>query len=203
MTQRENDVTQALISASAGDQLAGDLLWQMTYQELHRIAQRHLYRERADHTLSATALVHEAYLRLVDQDRIEWQNRAHFFSVASQVCRRILVDYARKRRAQKRGGARARVTLDDAAASVDGESDEILALHEALERLAVLDQRLAKLVECRYYGGLSEIETAEVLGVSERTVRRDWLKAKGWIYQQLYGPPSGGEGAAAGRAEPA
>ncbi len=173
MTQRENDVTQALISASAGDQLAGDLLWQMTYQELHRIAQRHLYRERADHTLSATALVHEAYLRLVDQDRIEWQNRAHFFSVASQVCRRILVDYARKRRAQKRGGARARVTLDDAAASVDGESDEILALHEALERLAVLDQRLAKLVECRYYGGLSEIETAEVLGVSERTVRRD------------------------------
>jgi len=190
MTNREHDVTQALISASAGDRLAADVLWQMTYEELHRIAKRHLYRERPDHTLSATALVHEAYIRLVDQDRIEWQNRAHFFSVASQVCRRILVDYARKRRAQKRGGIRARVTLDDAVATVDGESDEILALHEALERLAVIDQRLAKLVECRYYGGLSEVETAEVLGISERTVRRDWLKAKGWIYHQLYGAAS-------------
>jgi RNA polymerase sigma factor (TIGR02999 family) len=185
MRQREHDVTQALIGAAAGDKEAADILWQLTYDELHRIAQRHLMRERPDHTLSATALVHEAYIRLVDQDRIEWQNRAHFFSVASQVCRRILVDYARKRRAQKRGSAPARVTLEDNLASVDNQTEEILALNEALDHLAVIDERLAKLVECRYFGGLSEQETAEALGVSERTVRRDWVKAKGWLYQFL------------------
>jgi len=181
----DHAVTQALVGAAAGDKEAADRLWQLTYDELRQIAQRHLLSERADHTLSATALVHEAYLRLVGQQDIDWQNRAHFFGVASKVCRRILVDHARRRLAQKRGGERGRVTLNSGMVAVQGQSDEILALNEALERLTELNERLARLVECRYFGGLSEDQTAEVLGVSVRTVRRDWVKAKGWLYTQI------------------
>jgi RNA polymerase sigma factor (TIGR02999 family) len=187
MTDRKHAVTRALIDAAAGDEAAAADLWELTYEELRAIAQRYLYRERADHTLSATALVHEAYLRLVDQTRIEYRDRAHFFAVASKVCRRILVDYARRRSAEKRGGARVKVTLDDAAAMIDAQSDELLALNEALDRLSALNERLGQVVEMRYFGGLSEEETAEILDVTTRTVRRDWVKAKGFLYDALYG----------------
>lgn len=182
---KEHAVTRALSSAAAGDRESQDRLWQLTYAELHQIAQRHLLGERPDHTLSATALVHEAYMRLVGQRDIDWQDRAHFFGVASKVCRRILVDHARRRLAQKRGGARGRVTLDSNMIAVNSQSDELLALNEALERLSQLNERLSQIVECRYFGGLSEEQTAEVLDISVRTVRRDWVKAKGWLYTQL------------------
>lgn len=187
MSDRKHAVTRALIDAASGDEGAASDLWELTYEELRVIAQRYLYRERPDHTLSATALVHEAYLRLVDQTRIEYRDRAHFFAVASKVCRRILVDYARRRSAEKRGGARVKVTLDDAAAMIDAQSDELLALNEALDRLGALNERLGQVVEMRYFGGLSEEETAEILGVTTRTVRRDWVKAKGFLYDALYG----------------
>lgn len=182
---RDHAVTQALAGAVSGDKKAQDRLWDLTYDELRQIAQRHLLGERPDHTLSATALVHEAYMKLVGQQDIDWQDRAHFFGVASKVCRRILVDHARRRLAQKRGGKRGRVTLDPSMVAVSGQTDEILALNEALERLAVLNERLASIVECRYFGGLSEEQTADVLGISVRTVRRDWVKAKGWLFTQL------------------
>ena len=187
MDDRKDAVTRALKGAASGDDAASADLWELTYEELRRIAQRSLYRERSDHTLSATALVHEAYMRLVDQTRIEFRDRAHFFAVASKVCRRILVDYARRRSAEKRGGARVKVTLDDAAAIVDAQSDELIALNEALEQLSGLNERLGRVVEMRYFGGLSEEETAEILGVTTRTVRRDWVKAKGFLYDALYG----------------
>jgi RNA polymerase sigma factor (TIGR02999 family) len=183
--EKQHAVTRALASAASGDRESQDRLWHLTYAELHQIAQRHLLGERPDHTLSATALVHEAYLKLVDQRDIDWQDRGHFFGVASNVCRRILVDHARRRLAQKRGGARIKVTLDPAMVAVHGQSDEILALNEALERLSELNERLAKIVECRYFGGLSEEQTAEALGISVRTVRRDWVKAKGLLYTML------------------
>lgn len=191
MSDSKEAVTRALVGASAGDPDASAELWELTYEELRRIAARYLMRERPDHTLSATALVHEAYVRLVDQTRIQWQDRAHFFAVASNVCRRILVDYARRRGAEKRGGARAKVTLDDNSAVVDAQSDEMLALDEALDRLSELNERLGKVVVMRYYGGLSEEETAEALGVTARTVRRDWVKAKGYLYDALYGGQTG------------
>jgi RNA polymerase sigma factor (TIGR02999 family) len=191
MSDPKEAVTRALVSAAAGDQAAAIELWELTYDELRRIAQRYLYRERPGHTLSATALVHEAFLRLVDQTRIQFRDRAHFYAVASKVCRRILVDYARRRSAEKRGGPRARVTLEDSSALVDAQSDEILALNEALERLSELNERLGKVVEMRYFGGLSEEETAEALGVTTRTVRRDWVKAKGFLYDALQGGATG------------
>jgi RNA polymerase sigma factor (TIGR02999 family) len=193
MDERKDAVTRALVGAAAGDDEAAAALWDLTYEELRRIAQRYLHRERADHTLSATALVHEAYLRLVDQTRIQFRDRAHFFAVASKVCRRILVDYARRRSAEKRGGARVKVTLNDAAAMVDSQSEELLALNEALDRLSELNERLGRVVEMRFFGGLSEEETADALGVTTRTVRRDWVKAKGFLYDALYGgagPPA-------------
>lgn len=187
MDERKDAATRALIGAASGDDNAAAALWNLTYEELRRIAQRYLHRERPDHTLSATALVHEAYLRLVDQTRIQYTDRAHFFAVASKVCRRILVDYARRRSAEKRGGARVRVTLEDAAAFVDAQSDELLALNEALDQLSELNERLGRVVEMRFFGGLSEEETAEALGVTTRTVRRDWVKARGFLYETLYG----------------
>jgi len=189
MEKRDHAVTQALAGVAAGEREAADRLWQLTYDELHRIAQRHLLSERADHTLSATDLVHEAYRRLANQQDAGFNDRAHFFGVASRVCRRILVDHARRRLAQKRGGAQARVTLDAGLIAIENQSDEILALNEALERLTALNDRLVRIVECRYFTGLSEEQTAEVLNISVRTVRRDWVKARGWLYSQLYGEP--------------
>ncbi len=183
--ERQHAVTQALRDMSSGDQGAAEHLWSMTYEELRRIAYRMLQGERADHTLSGTALVHEAFVRLIGQNRVEWQDRAHFFAVAAQACRRILIDHARKHRAQKRGGGRARITIDRIQLEEERRSEDLLDLDEALQKLEALNERLSQVVEFRYFGGLSEAEIAEVLGVSERTVRRDWVKAKGWLHQEL------------------
>jgi RNA polymerase sigma factor (TIGR02999 family) len=179
----ENDVTGLLLAWRAGDRTAVDRLLPVVYDELRRIAHRQLGHERSDHTLGTTALVHEAYFKLVDQTRARWEDRAHFFAVAARVMRRILVDYARQHRAAKRGGAR--VSLDDATLLADERADTLIALDEALTRLTDVDERLGRVVECRFFGGLTEEETAEALGITARTVRRDWVKAKGWLYQAL------------------
>ena len=186
----EPEITEALAVLRRGAPDAMDRLLPLVYGELRRVAHRQLAAEPAGHTLSTTALVHEAYLRLERQTRAQWVDRAHFFAVAARVMRRVLVDYARRHWAQRRGGAgRQRVALDDAddagALTVAARADELLALDEALVRLAALDERLARVVECRFFAGLSEAETAEALGVSQRTVSRDWTMARGWLYQEL------------------
>lgn len=158
----------------------------LVYDELRRIAHRPLGRERPDHTLGTTALVHEAYLRLADQTRAQLTDRAHFFAVAARAMRRILVDYARRYRALKRGGAPARVSLSDAVLVAEQRADALVALDEALMRVAGVDERLSRVVECRFFGGLTEDETAEALAVTSHTVRRDWVKAKGWLSQALH-----------------
>lgn len=155
------------------------------YGELRRMAHRQLRAERGDHTLSTTALVHEAYLKLARLDRIDWQGRAHFFAEAARAMRRILVDYAVQRRALKRGGGRTRVTLGDAAAFTDQDADQLLALHEALDRLALERPRHAQVVECRFFAGMSLAEVADVLGLSPATVKRDWQLARAWLNREL------------------
>lgn len=165
-----------------------DRLLPAIYEELHRIAQERLYRERAGHTLSATDLVHEAYLRLVDQTQAAWRDRAHFFAAASVVMRRLLVDWARARLAQKRGGAEAPLSLDATGApdpSAPVRPDEVVALDEALDRLAARSDRQARVVECRYFAGLSIEETAEALGISPTTVKDDWRLARAWLYREV------------------
>jgi RNA polymerase sigma factor (TIGR02999 family) len=182
------DVTGLLLAWRAGDATAGEQLLPAIYDELHRQAARAMRREDGAHTLQATALVHEAYLRLVDQRRVEWRSRAHFFGVAAQMMRRVLVDHARTRLAAKRGGALQRVTLSGIDAGVDPTvSDEldVLALHDALERLAALDPEQARLVELRYFGGLGIEDTAEALGVSPATVKREWAVARAWLRREL------------------
>ncbi len=164
----------------------------LVYGELRRVAHRQLAAERRGHTLSTTAVVHEAYLRLADQRDAAWSDRAQFFALAARVMRRVLTDYARRYHAQRRGGrARRLVALDEAEEAglllAAERAEELLALDEALERLAAVEARLARVVECRVYGGLSEAETAEALGVSRRTVVRDWASARGWLYQELRG----------------
>jgi RNA polymerase sigma factor (TIGR02999 family) len=186
-TQRapRSDVTQLLLAWRGGDPSAGEQLLPAIYDELRRQAGRAMRREASMHTLQATALVHEAYLRLIDQSRVRWQNRAHFFGVAAQVMRRILVDHARGRDAAKRGGGAQRLTLNDADA-VAGESDvDVLDLHEALERLAALDPLQARLVELRYFSGLNIEETAEALDISPATVKREWAVARAWLRREL------------------
>ena len=179
-------VTDALAAARNGGPTALDRLFPLVYQELCRLAHRQLGQEVSGHTLSTTALVHEAYLRLVGQTGAPWQDRAYFFAVAATAMRRILVDHARRHRAVRRGGAdRTRVELDDVDIAVTERAAEIVALDDALERLAGLDPRQAKVVECRYFAGLTEAETAEALGISVRTVAREWLTAKGWLYREL------------------
>ena len=160
-------------------------LMSAVYRELRRLAAYYLRQERAGHTLQPTALVHEAYLHLAAQKGADWQNRAHFFSAAAQAMRRILVDYARERRAQKRGGDRQRVPPDEAFTFAEERSEDLLALDGALEKLAGLDPRQSRIVELRFFGGLTEAEIAEVLGVSEKTVKRDWSVAKAWLYAEM------------------
>jgi len=184
-TQGDGEITGLLLAWRAGDAGALDRLFPLVYDQLRRIAHQHLGRERPGHTLDTTALVHEAYLKLVDQTRVEWADRSHFFAVASQAMRRILVDYARRYRSEKRGGAPRRVSLTDAMLVAEQRADTLLAVDEALNRLAILDDRLSRVVEFRFFGGLSEAETAQVLGVTARTVRRDWAKAKGWLHRAL------------------
>ena len=177
-------VTDLLLQMRGGDTKAIDRLFPLVYQELRRLAHHQLRQERPGHTLGTTGLVHETYVRLVDQTRVEWRDRGHFLVVAAWAMRRILVDYARRNRAARRGGGSVRFTLDgDAPAEERGEM--LLALDEALERLAALDRRLGQVVEYRYFGGLTEQETADVLGVTRRTVQRDWVKARGWLYLEM------------------
>jgi RNA polymerase sigma factor (TIGR02999 family) len=180
------DVTELLQAWSGGDRAALDRLMPLVYDELKRVAARHLAGERAGHTLQATALVHEAYLKLVDQRSARWQNRAQFFAVAAQLMRRILVDHARAHAAAKRGAGATRVTLSALEETgVDQPDLDVVALDAALDRLAALDPRQARVVELRYFGGLSLEETASVVEISPATVKRDWAMARAWLYQQL------------------
>jgi RNA polymerase sigma factor (TIGR02999 family) len=179
------NITGLLAAWRAGETNALDLLFPRVYDELRRIAHRQLLRERPEHTLDTASLVHEAYIKLVDQTHVQWVDRSHFFAVATQAMRRILVDYARRHRAEKRGAGPMQVTLSDAMLVAANPADTLLAIDDALNELAAIDQRLARVVECRFFGGLTEAETAEVLGVTERTVRRDWIKAKGWLHRAL------------------
>ena len=179
------EVTDLLIAWSNGDPTALDRLMPLAYDELHRLARRSMRREPADHTLQTTALVNEAYLRLVDQRRVQWQNRAHFFAISAQLMRRILVSMARARHAHKRGSGALNVPLDDALVISKDRAAELVALDDALVELARLDPRRSQVVELRYFGGLSVKETAEVLKLSEETVMRDWSRAKAWLHLQL------------------
>lgn len=181
-----SDVTALLIEWSHGDEAALERLLPVIYDECRRIASRQLRREDRDHTLDPTALVHEAYLRLVDQRRSTWENRAQFFGVVGQVMRRILVDYARARHAQKRGGGAVLVSLDVAAdQSDDARIADVLAIDEALERLAVQDPDQVRIIELRFFAGLTVEETARVVGRSPRTIKREWSLAKAWLYREL------------------
>jgi len=162
-----------------------DELMPLVYEKLRRIAQKRMLGERDNHTLNTTDVVHEAYLKLIDFDRINLKNRSHFYAVASQVMRNILVDYAKKKRAEKRGGDRNRVTLRDADASTDVDLDQLLSIHQALERLSEFDERRAKVVECRFFGGLNMKEIGETLGISTRTVHRDMDIASAWLNREL------------------
>lgn len=157
----------------------------LVYNELRRLAGRYMRGERADHTLQPTALVHEAYPRLIGQHEVAWQNRSHFYGVAARLMRNILVDHARARQAHKRGGQEQKVTFDEALEFAGGERTDVLALDEALSRLAQRDPRQARIVELRFFGGLSENEAAEVLGISVRTVKRDWAVARAWLYREI------------------
>lgn len=178
--------TELLVSGRTGSGQGVEALLPLVYDELRAIAHGQLRRERSDHTLGTTALVHEAYLKLIDQRQVDWQDRSHFFSIAARAMRRILIDYARRHVAAKRGGGLRKVTLDEAVQLAAGErADELLAIDDALRRLASLDERQARVVEYRFFGGMTEEETAEALGVTSRTVRRDWIKAKGWLQREL------------------
>jgi RNA polymerase sigma factor (TIGR02999 family) len=179
-------VTQLLQQWSHGDDSALAELTPLVYEELRRLAHHYMEGERPDHTLQTTALVNEAYLRLADQTASNWQSRAHFFAVAARAMRQILVSYARSNRAQKRGGGVARIELDESAILSPEQSKEIVDLHEALERLGALDSRKARVVELKYFGGLNYDEIAEVMKVSTVTVRRDWVFAKAWLYDELH-----------------
>ncbi len=182
----KEEVTQLLIAYGQGDRQALDRLLPVVYSELHGIAARQMRRERADHTLNATALVHEVYLKLMDQNQISWQNRAHFFAIAARAMRQVLISYARKHNAEKRGGGAPNTLLDGKEIALGERADELLALDEALTRLAGFDQRLAQVVEYRFFGGLTIEETSAVLDVSSMTVKRDWNKAKAWLYRELH-----------------
>lgn len=182
---QQGEVTRLLGELNQGGRNALDHLFSLVYQELQAIARRRLRSERSDHTLNTTGLVHEAYLKLIGLDRLEYQNRAHFFAVAARAMRRILVDHAVSSKAQKRGGERRKVRLEDAGLLAEQAADELLALDDALRRLAEINERQATLVECRYFAGLSIAETAEALGVSPATVKREWTVARAWLHREL------------------
>ncbi len=182
---QQNDVTQLLEEWTGGNHTVLNRLWPMVYDELCQVARGHLRYEHRDHTLNTGGLVHEAYLKLVKIDRIRWQNRAHFLALAAQAMRNILVNYAVRRKAQKRGGDQQRVSLDDIEVLSEAQADELLALDEALKRLGGLDARWSRVVESRFFGGLSIKETAVVLNISEATVVRDWTRARAWLNREL------------------
>jgi RNA polymerase sigma factor (TIGR02999 family) len=183
--QATGHITQMLIQLTNGNSAVVDALLPLIYDELRSLASNYLRRERPDHTLQPTALVHEAYLRMVDQTQVNWQNRAHFFGVAAQMMRRILVDHARARNAEKRGQDYQKVSLDENLDKAVEREDDLIALDDALKILAEMDEQKSRIVELRFFGGLSVEETAEVLGVSAPTVKRQWRMAKAWLYGQV------------------
>jgi RNA polymerase sigma factor (TIGR02999 family) len=179
------DVTRLLVNWSNGDQAALEELAPLVYGELRRLAARYLRKERSDHTLQSTALVNEAFIRLVDQRSVKWQNRAHFFGVAAQMIRRILVDHARNRQAHKRGSGAPKLSLDEAIALPERRDLDLVLLDDALNSLAKVDAQQARIVELRFFTGLTVEETAEVLGISPATVKRDWVTAKAFLYRDI------------------
>lgn len=179
------DATDLLIAWSDGDPDALDALLPMVYDELRAIARRQLRRERPGHTLDTAALVHEAFLKIVRLDRVEWKSRAHFLALAAQAMRHILVDYAVRRNAEKRGGGQPHLSLENVAVSAEGSPADLLTLDDALSRLEALDARQAQIVECRFFGGMTVEETAEALDVSESTVKRDWAMSRAWLNREL------------------
>ena len=179
------DVTQLLIAWSSGDQAAREALMSVVYEELHRLARRYMRNESPGHTLQTSALVHEAFIRLVDQRNVHWQNRSHFFGIAAQMMRRILVDYARSRNFAKRGGGAVKLSLEEGLIVSDERTEGVVAVHEALEGLAKIDPRQVQIVELKFFAGLSNEETAEVLAVSPGTVARDWTMAKAWLRREI------------------
>jgi RNA polymerase sigma-70 factor, ECF subfamily len=185
MSGTSHNITRLLLDWRNGDQTALDRLMPLVYGELRRMANNYMRNERRGHTLQSSALVNEAYLRLVDHENIDWQNRAHFFGVAAQAMRRILVDHARTRNYQKRGGGAQQVSLEEAATMAEDRAAELIALDEALQELAKIDERKSRVVVMRYFGGLSLEETAEALGVSIPTVTRDWTTAKAWLLREM------------------
>ncbi|MGH7555499.1 MAG: sigma-70 family RNA polymerase sigma factor [Longimicrobiales bacterium] len=185
-------LTELLAQASGGNSDALNRLFPLVYEELKRVAMAQLRSEREGHTLNATALVHEVYLKLIDQTRVEWQNRAHFFAIASRAMRRILVNYAEMKKAEKRGGGAVHVALDEAGVVLtDPQLEDLLALDQALERLRTFNPRGAEVVVCRFFGGLSWEEIADVVGMSPVTVRRAWVAAKSWLHRELAGASPG------------
>jgi RNA polymerase sigma-70 factor (ECF subfamily) len=185
MTPVSQQVSQLLNSWSDGNQGAREELMTVVYEELHRLAHQYMKRERTGHTLQTSALVNEAFVKLVDQRNVRWQNRAHFFGIAAQVMRRILVDHARGRQSAKRGGSDRHVPLDETLTDSNERSAEVLALNEALDHLATVDERKSRIVELRFFAGLSIEETAGVLAVSPGTVMRDWTLAKAWLRREI------------------
>jgi RNA polymerase sigma-70 factor (ECF subfamily) len=186
MSENRQEISFLLEEWSSGNQSALDQLMPIIYDELRRLAHAYMKRERAGHTLQTTALVNEAYLKLVNQERAQWHNRKHFFAVSAQLMRRILVDRARTKNYQKRGGGEQTLSLDEALTiSADNQAAEIIALDEALKELSAFDERKSQVVELRYFGGLSVEETADVLKISPVTVRRDWATAKAWLYSRI------------------
>ncbi len=185
MVEPQQNVTELLLSWSNGNKEALDKILPIVYEELRKQASRYLRRERAGHTLQTTALIHEAYIRLVDQRNVRWQNRAHFFGISAQMMRRILVDHARAKGRAKRGGSEIRVSLDGANLIAKGTELDIVALDEALERLEQIDLQQSKIVELRFFSGLTVEETAEVLKISPATVKRDWSMAKAWLHREV------------------
>jgi RNA polymerase sigma factor (TIGR02999 family) len=189
LTQKtpQHEITQLLAEWSDGNQSALDELYPLVYEELHKLARRYMSRERKGHTLQTTALINEAYVRLVDQRNVHWANRSHFFAISAQIMRRILIDHARRHAYAKRGGGAQQVSLEEVAIVAAEKSAEIIRLDEALKILAKMDPRRCHVVELRYFGGLSNEEIAGVLKVSENTVTRDWNLARAWLHQQLTG----------------
>lgn len=185
MTPATHEVTQLLVAWGNGDQSARDQLLPLVYDELRRLAHRYMSRERSGHTLQTSALVHEAFLRMVDQREVHWQNRAHFFGIAGELMRRILVDHARSRQSAKRGGDARHVPMEEEAIVSPERAADIIALDEALSVLTTIDSRKSRIVELRFFAGLSIEETAEVLAVSPGTVMRDWTLAKAWLRKEM------------------
>lgn len=181
------EITRLLLAWREGDNGALDELMPAVYEELKRLASAYMRRQKPGHSLQTVDLVNEAYMRLVDSSRVNWQDRNHFYAIAAQIMRRLLVDSARKRNSQKRGGDRARITLDDNLEAAIEPGTDLVALDEAMKQLAELNPRHSRIVELRYFGGLTEEETAEVLGVSSRTIRRDWTIARAFLYRELTG----------------